>query len=242
MKLSSYILSISTALMLLTACKKAEELRYQEDPRIYFSKFVVNADSTIYSFAVQPATKTFDTVRMTMRIMGSAVDHDREINLQVDDSSTGKRGYHFDLGPLVMPANAYQTTIPVILYRKQGLQDSMVNIYFTVVESKDFKPGFDDKPGTTYKKTRLQYKVSFNDYLVKPSRWDASLASYLGDYSETKFRFIIQYTAKTTWESALDTTPGIMNFVVTTVKNALREYELANGPLLDENGNRVTFP
>lgn len=242
MKTLTYILFTVTSVLLLAGCKKAEELRYKEDPRVYFTKFIVNPDSVIYSFAVQPDSVVTTTVPLTVRIMGSAVDHDRTFNIVVDDSSTAKQGYHFSMGAMVMPANEFQAVVPVTLYRKRGLQDSLLNIYFTIGESKDFKPGFDDIPVTGYQKTRLHYKVTFNDYLLKPTLWDCCLSGYLGNYSETKFRFIILNTGKTTWTSALDTTPGIMNFVTTTVRNALFEYEAANGPLLDENGQRVTFP
>jgi hypothetical protein len=242
MKAFTYSITFATALLLLAACKKAEELKYQDDPRVYFTKYIVNPDSVIYSFAVQPDSVITTTLPLTLRIIGAAVDHDRAINIQVDDSSTAKAGYHFTMPPLIMPANAYQVVIPVTVYRRPGLKDSLLHVFFTVKESKDFKPGFDDIPGTLYKKTRLQYKMTFNDYLLKPVSWDCCIATFLGVYSETKFRFVILVTGKTAWDSALDRTPGIMNFVTSTAKNALREYEAANGPLLDENDQPVTFP
>ncbi len=210
---------------------------------MYFTKYVTNPDSIIYSFAVQPNDVTTTTVPLTFRIMGTAVNRDRVINLQVDDSSTAKVGYHFTIGKLVIPANEYQAVVPVTIYRKPGLKDSLLNAYFTVKESADFKPGYDDYASTFNKKTRLQYKITVNDYLLKPTSWECCIASYLGAYSATKFRFVILVTGKTSWDSALDRTPGIMNFVTSTAKNALRDYEAANGPMLDENGQPViTFP
>ncbi len=242
MKTLTYILSFITAVGLLAACKKAQELKYQEDPRVYFTKYVTNPDSIIYSFAVQPDDVKTTTVPLTFRIMGTAVNRDRIINLQVDDSSTAKAGYHFSVGPLVMPANEYQAVVPVTIYRRPGLKDSLLNVYFSVIESADFKPGYDDYASSLNKKTRLQYKITINDYLLKPSSWECCIASYLGAYSETKFRFVILVTGKISWDSGLDRTPGIMNFVTSTAKNALRDYEAANGPLIDENGQPVTFP
>lgn len=241
MKLVQYSIALTILLLVMGACKKAEELRYQDDPRIYFTKFIVNADSVIYSFAVQPDSVQQTILPLTLRIMGQAVNHDREFSIQVDDSSTAKLGYHFTMPPLIMPANEYQVVIPVTVYRRPGLQDSLLHIYFTVKESKDFKTGYEDMPNGA-KKTRLQYKMSFNDYLLKPVSWDCCIVSYLGAYSETKFRFVILVTGKTAWDSALDRTPGIMNFVATTARNSLRDYEAINGPLMDENGERVTFP
>lgn len=242
MRTTTYIISCITAVLLLAACKKAEELKYQEDPRVYFTKYVPNPDSIIYSFAVQPNDITTTTVPLTFRIMGTAVNRDRVINLQVDDSSTAKLGYHFTLGKLVIPAGQYQAEVPVTIYRKPGLKDSLLNAYFTVKESADFKPGYDDYTSSLIKKTRLQYKITVNDYLLKPTSWECCIAGYLGAYSATKFRFVILVTGKTSWDSGLDRTPGIMNFVTTTAKNALRDYEAANGPMLDENGQVITFP
>jgi hypothetical protein len=242
MKFISYILITVTLVIILGGCKKAEELRYKEDPRVYFSKFIVNPDSVIYSFGVQPDSVVQTILPLTVRIMGSTSNQDRVVNINIDDSSTAKPGYHFTIGSMVIPANEFQATVPVTIYRRPGLKDSLLHIFFTIAESKDFKPGFDDIPGTLYKKTRLHYKISFNDYLLKPTRWDVSIAPYLGAWSEVKFRFVILVTGKTSWDAAIDSTPGIMNFVTTTAKNALRDYEAANGPLIDENGQQVTFP
>ncbi len=235
----SYIYYFLLLTAILAACGKDDRLMYKEDPRIYFSKFATNPDSTDYSFGVKPATLLTDTVYLTLRIMGTATDKDREIKLKIADSSKAKAGYHYNIGPLVMPANAYEVRVPVYLYRKAGLKDSIVTIDFTVVESKDFKPGYGDKPGISVY-DRLHYKISFNDQLLKPASWDSRLATSFGVYSATKFKFMIQATGKTDWNSTIF--PGDQNFLIQTVKLALYNYEQANGPMLDENGVRVVFP
>lgn len=237
----SYIYYFLLLTAILAACGKDDRVMYKEDPRIYFSKFVNNPDSVDYSFGVKPAELLTDTVYLTLRIMGTATDKDREIKLTIADSSKAKAGYHYNIGPLVMPANAYEVRVPVILYRKPGLKDSIVTVNFIIAESKDFKPGYSDKPNPLINVyDRLHYKISFNDQLLKPTVWDSRLAVNFGVYSTTKFKFMILTTGKTDWNGTIY--PGDQNFLIQTVKLSLYNYELANGPMLDENGVRVVFP
>ncbi|WP_341835695.1 DUF4843 domain-containing protein [Chitinophaga pollutisoli] len=232
-------IAILSAFASLAACRQDDRLMYQQDSRIYFTKNVVNADSLVYSFAVKDASLMKDTAWITLRIMGLPADKDRAINIAVSDTSTAKLGYHFEMGPLVMPADSFQKRIPVILYRKPGMKDSILTIDLSVQESADFKPGYNDKPASS-PIDRLHYKISVTDQLLKPARWDVSLAGSFGAYSETKFRFMIQSTGKTDWNSTIF--PADQQFLIQTVKYALYKYEEQFGPMIDENGDRVEFP
>ncbi|MCM5528934.1 DUF4843 domain-containing protein [Parasegetibacter sp. NRK P23] len=229
--------------VLAISCSKDERLMYEEDPRVYFYKSVrgsqSDADSIDFSFSALPDAEMTDTVYLWMRIMGSAVPKERVINI-VADSGRAVAGYHYKLGPLVMPANAYETRIPVYLYRRPGLKDSIVSVMFSVQESADFKPGFPDNPGLSYRYDRLHYKVSITDRLVKPTNWESVWLGLFGAYSEVKFRFLIQATGKTSWNSY--PLPQDQRFLVQTAKLALLEYEALNGYLYDENNNIVFFP
>lgn len=235
--LFSLIIIIATALV---SCTKENRLTYEEDPRVYFTKYIVNPDSLIYTFGTKPVSRIDDTVYLTVRIMGSAVKRDREMNIRVSDTSTAKAGYHFKLGPAIMPADSFQVRVPVYLYRKPGLRDSIVNVTFIMGESKDFKPGYNDIPGTSNKLDRLHYKLTITDQLLKPGNWDSQYAPVFGAFSRVKFEFMIAVTGKTDWNST--PFPGDKNFLVQQVKYALYQYELANGPMMDENGERVVLP
>jgi hypothetical protein len=175
--------------------------------------------------------------------MGTATNKDRTFKLTVDDSSTAKLGYHFSFGPLVIPANTYNINLPVYIYRKPGLKDSLVTAYITIAESADFKIGYKDGIGgtSTYGNLGgLHYQIKITDQLLKPTNWDNYLVNYFGDFSLVKFQFMIQATGVTSWNNY--PLPQYLNFRVQTVKFALYNYELANGPLIDEFGNKVTFP
>lgn len=230
------VLGLFLSLFGLNGCKE-KRIMFEEAPAVYFTKYIVDADSINYSFGVRPAEILTDTVYLHMRIMGGATPNDRQIKLDVTPGSTAKAGYHYNLGPLVMPANAFQTKIPVFLYRKPGLKDSVISLHFKVAESKDFKLGYGD---VIYKNTRQEYKINIDDQILKPSNWDNSLATSFGAYSVVKFRYIIEITGRKVWSGAIGNAE--MANYVTDVKFALYNYERQHGPMLDENGLPVTLP
>jgi hypothetical protein len=78
------------------------------------------------------------------------------------------------------------------------------------------------------------------DQLIKPVNWDGSLLSSFGPYSKVKYQFMITSTGKPDW--AVTIFPSEQNYLVQACKEALFAYEQQNGPLIDENGVRVTFP
>jgi hypothetical protein len=224
---------------MMAGCSKDSRLMYKEDPRIYF----YTSDIVEYSFAAQPESLMVDTIYLPIRIMGSAVNTDRTFSLNIDDSSTAKLGYHFSFGPFVIPANTYQVDLPVYMYRRPGLKDSTVTAYISIGESSDFKAGYVDgltTNGTAGGAGRLHYKISITDQLLKPSNWETVWVNYFGTYSQVKFKFLIQTTGRTDW--TWTGFPQDLNFSIQTAKYALYNYELANGPLIDEFGNRVVFP
>ncbi len=237
MKTTHFKKLIYTALaaLLLTACKEDQSLIYEQDARIYFTQ----GATVEYSFTAEPASVTTDTLFIPLRIMGSATDRDRVFNIIIDDSSTAKLGYHFQFGPLVIPANTYQISLPVYIYRRAGLKDSVVNAYLTIGESADFKPGYIDKELVVNPYNKQHYRISLNDQLLKPSTWDTRWATYFGAYSRVKHQFINQTYGSASWPAI--NFPQDINFVVQTMRLALYNYEQTNGPLIDENGERVAF-
>lgn len=218
-------------------CAKEDLVKYKEDPRVYFS----SGEAVEYSFVASPQSIIKDTLFIPIRIMGSAVNRDRTFNINLDDSSTAREGYHFEFGPKVIPAGAYETELPVYIYRRAGLKDSSVIAYFTIGVSDDFKDGYNDKAIGLTAYTKLHYSISINDQLLMPSNWVSKWGRYFGDYSKVKHSFINQVYGSAGWATSV-IFPQDINFLVQSVKFALYNYEQANGPLLDENGHRVIFP
>lgn len=225
--------------LLYTGCTKKEALMYEDDPRVYFKKYNVVHDSVNYSFGVKDPLLMVDSVYLQLRIMGDARPYNREINIQLSDTSTARAGYHFKLGPTIMPAGSFETRIPVYLYRRPGLKDSTVTADFVIGTSKDFKPGYDDLP-TVAVTNRLHYKISIDDRLVKPERWDGTLASYFGTYSLVKLNFMIRATGRLDWTVLIY--PNELSNLAQVTREAWSNYVAANGPLKDENGAVIEFP
>jgi hypothetical protein len=217
-----------TALAAIASCSKDDELRFSEPTSIYVE---ATPDSVDYTFATLPATVLSDTINIPIRIIGTASNTDRTINFAARTGATAKQGYHYKIGDAVIKANEFSTTVPVYIYRKTGLKDSVVTAILDLKENTDFKLGFSD---------RLSYKISITDILLKPTLWDGVWSGYFGSYSEVKFRFLLEATGLTNWNSY--PFPQNTRYLSQKAKNALLAYNQANGDLIDENGAVVIFP
>jgi hypothetical protein len=143
-------------------------------------------------------------------------------------------------------ANQYTGFIPVLVKRNVSQKNQEKRLRLEVIGSSDFQTGL---PNTTPQNPRaggtLQYLVKINDFLSKPANWDTQLTSYYGAYSQTKYALVIKTTGRSEFlfsGTADPVTFSQMLYFKIICKDALSVYELANGPLIDENGIRVTFP
>ena len=219
---------VLAAVLMLASCAKEKELLFNQYAAVYVDS---NPDSTEYSFATSPTTVTVDSVIMRFRIIGTASDKDRTINLVPRAISTAKAGYHYKIGKAVVKANEFSALVPVYVYRKPGLKDSTVLAIFDIQDNADLKAG--------YQKQR-RFKLTISDVLTKPAIWDNAWFPYFGSYSEVKFRFLLSVTGRTNWTSF--PFPGDSRFLSQRARNALLEYNQQYGPLIDENGDEVFFP
>lgn len=215
------------ATLMLGACAKDEELLFNDKNSIY----VETQDSTDYTFATSPATIVRDSFMLNFRISGTASDMDRTFVVVPISGSTAKLGYHYSLGPLVVKANQYRTTVPIYFYRKPGLKDSVLRATLEIQENDNFKQGL---------AARQRFKFSISDIFSKPTNWETTWATYFGSYSEVKFRFLLGATGKTNWNSG--PLPQDSRVLSQIARNALLEYNQKNGALIDEFGLEVFFP
>ncbi|MEC3878237.1 DUF4843 domain-containing protein [Parapedobacter sp. 10938] len=241
MKAMKYKLFFLAIPMLISGCSEDDRLLFDQTTSVYFN----NSDSLEYTFAFEPEAVSSDTIYLDFRITGMAVDVDREIGIETDSLTTAKAGYHFDIVNPVIPAGTYEASVPVVLYRRPGLVDSVVTAYLRIVDSPDLLAGYDDAawswPVLRAKYSRRRFKFTVTDQLNKPAIWDSFWMSFFGDYSRVKLRFLAQATGYTNWNAGVYL-PQDRNFMIQAARYALYEYEQANGPMLDENGNRVVFP
>jgi len=232
-----------------SGCEKSELTGYEEPPMVFIYKdgYDVSRDSISYSFAVKPASLQFDTVKVPLRIMGDAAPKDRVVGVKVvQDSTTAVQGTDFDLGPTVIPAGAFTSSINVVVKRNAGLKNKEVRLMVEIEASEDFLPGISNaKAENATWGAGLTYLIKLNDFFSKPDNWDSRLSYYFGAFSQRKFGFIIEVTGMTEFPtSGPDQLPyGIFTYLKTLCHNKWLEYVEANGPMIDEEtGNEVIFP
>src|SRR5690606_7221774 len=153
----------------LAGCAKDERLLFEDEARVYFGLKVDGPnltgpyDSLNYSFAFRTEDVIRDTFYLHCRITGLAVDRDRQINIIADESSDAKAGYHYEILESFIPAGQYDNSIPIVVYRRPGLQDSVVPAHLRIVDSDDLWAGYNDVgPGPVYrdKYTRQEFKLT----------------------------------------------------------------------------------
>lgn len=199
----------------------------------------VDSDSIIFSFAKFPATILEQTITVKASVIGLTADYARELELVVDPTkTTAIQGTHYEFTSVnTIPANASYINIPVVIKRTSELENSSVSLYIKVEDNDDFKAGVNEQN---------HLKIKWSDSIVKPSNWDAYLSEFFGEYSEVKFRFIIEQTG--IGEFTYGNTEGMnwsqMNNYKLIVQAALLSYNEAHpgNVLRDENDNPITFP
>ena len=102
-------------------------------------------------------------------------------------------------------------------------------------ESADFKVGATRVTDSNYDKLFTQLTYYIHDMLTQPLGW-SSLT--FGTFSSVKYRFMSE-TIPSASASSWTATNGPKRLPI--LREALAAYELANGPLIDESNNRVTF-
>jgi hypothetical protein len=226
---------IAIVIILLTAiaCSKEERLTYEESPSVYFYKFRTNPDSTNYTFVVKPDSVLTDTLYLTLRISGVAVDRDRKVNIVLADSSTAQSGKHFTIPEAIIKAGTYDAKIPVYVLRSPDEKDSIFVAYFNIASSEDFKAGYSGD---------LTYKIGITDQLIKPSDWSGITALFYGAYSKVKHQFMVSRLGTTAITISTGAQFSEIMSILQKMRVELIKYEAENGPLIDENGVRVTFP
>lgn len=245
-KLIQYILA-PVFLLWLTSCSKSELTAYEQPGSIYIYKqmYGTTNDSITSSFAIKSAGLQVDTVFVPVRIMGNAVHKDRVVKLEAwADSSTAVEGVDYVFLPYVVPADSFTAKLPVVIKRTAEQKTKELRLMLRVVASADFLPGAVGNTSGSIPGATLKYLIKINDFLTKPSNWDSFLVYYFGTYSQVKYKLVIDATGRfeflTSGDNAVST--ASMIFYALQAQQLQAEYEANNGPLLDENGNAITFP
>ena len=132
----------------------------------------------------------------------------------------------------------------VVKREDESLQENARKLELRLLPSDDFETGV---PKYVVK------KITISDKLERPTVWkdtDYDCATYLGNWSEVKHRFMINATGEK-WDNdciklyikAGPTAEGL--YLLKKIKKELEKYNADpanNPPLMDENGHEVVFP
>jgi hypothetical protein len=222
--------------LLFSSCAKKDIDSYSNDPRLFFqipgSGSIALRDSLIYSFPAKPNVGEQDTLWFKACIMGETANYDREIGIKINSAtSTAKEGVNFKFERKILPADSFSVRVPLVVYRK-GLKDTSVRLEFEVAENKHFKVGYE-----RYKKAIFIW----GDKFLKPDIWDAQYKKVFGEFTETRYAFILQTCNITELPDPTNIT--LLGFYNALVRKALYDLNARPGaiPMTDQLGV-VVFP
>ena len=244
-------------------------MAFEGTDRIQFE----NRTNEVYSFTYFPESVKTDTLNVKIVTVGEVVDRPRKIRFEqvtkeweykydeenptkvvdssyVDMKFPAMAGVHFEAfgenNELILPANQNALNLKVIVKRSDtDLQKNARKLVLRLLPSEDFATGVP---------AWLTKSITVSDKLERPARWKDNsyyYKLYLGNWSETKHRFMINVTGQT-WDNdfllyivnSYDTW-ALRDYYLAKIKKALADYNADpknDPPMKDENGNEVVFP
>lgn len=234
----SIYIAITAAIASMTGCSVNEIDTFSGGAQVYFERVAGSgtADSLTYSFAVQPLDLMTDVVEIPIVVTGNAVNYDRKVNIEIDKAeTTATEGVEYTIEPAVIAAGEFGTNLRIQIHRTPAIAEKECCVIMRLLPSEGLS--IDVNP------TWIDYKLKINDILTRPARWVYECQPYFGVYSAVKYRFIIDtlgmWDFPDSGENAISR--GQMYYYQDKMKSALRQWEAENGPMLDENGNKISF-
>ncbi|MDE5612128.1 MAG: DUF4843 domain-containing protein [Odoribacter sp.] len=228
MKYIRFILFLCLSFILWTGCEN-DGFYYRDEPRIRLvgpEKWTVKTDSMEFSFLTYSSEIQSFQVDVVAWVMGPVADHDRTVNLEAGAGTTaGAHLYSFPT-TFTVAAGENKVIVPVILKRAPELKNGQVRLNLRVLPSADFAVGNNEEN---------HLLIKWNDIISQPKNWDEKLSEFFGDYSEEKYRFMLDYSSEPDGfaETELDWS-ALRNYnIIFTTK--LYEYNQAHPE------NRLTF-
>ncbi len=228
------ILAFIGWLAVFYACSN-DPFLYNDEARIRMegpSIWTLGTDSLEFSFASFNNATLDTTFEVTIYVMGTGVERERTALFEVGAETTADPAlYSFPL-ELIIPEGETSAILPVTIRRKESLKEKAVQLDVKVKESADFKIGANEQN---------HLLIKWSDILIKPSNWN-DLVEFFGDYSDVKYRFIIDVLNQASFDTDVLSWAQMKNYQIVLTEK-LREYNETHPqePLTDENGNLVEF-
>lgn len=201
----------------------------------------------VYSFtAAANAAKDRDTIFFDMQVSGKLENYPRTISIRrVEEGSTARAGVDYDFpAEVTLPAGEHRVQYPVYIYRTPQMEVDTMTLVIEPIETDDFIVGATgpippacSSCGHPTVWLYNQASLIISDILPRPSTWSDAI---FGAFSSVKLRFMMEVTGLTNFSASAIGATGAIELPI-ALRAALAAHEAANGPLLDENGVRVTF-
>lgn len=217
------ILLILGILYLFSACEREHIMTYNSDAYVQFTKSVT--DSSEFSFTFYPNKDTVE-YGVRVKLVGLPVDREREYKVVVvDDYTTAAPGNYVLPERCVFEKNEVQSVIALKFIKTKNLQTTPVRLALRLEANENFKVG-----ETAYSACIIW----MNDKISRPAWWNSTIQnSYLGDYSDKKYRLFIEVTG----QGVLDSTdPVACRYHSLIFRNYLKDQEEMGNIVYEDDG------
>lgn len=254
MKTAKYILPVILAGAMLSGCEKEDIDRFNPEYsalNIWLGSETAPVDELIYNFSYALGEKP---VSFYARITGPAAETDRTFTLQAVSGTLTELGQAVRTETYTIPAGEisgeYQIYFDSSKIPASTFADKDGEVVFKMVANDNFAEGAAELS---------ELRFILRNYLSKPEEWDSAASgfypyrNYFGDYSEVKYRFMIEVTGlqdfridwrqSTPYDEATNVmSPNYASYLQQLLRIELDKYNAAHDtPLADSLGNPITF-
>ena len=194
-------------------------------------------DSMTFTFSTYAEDVTEFAVETEIVVQGTIADYDRIVRLQVNEEKTTAPAATYSFPTeVVLKAGEHQADFNIMLYRTEAMKESDMRLCVEVAPTGDLLAGVSNYSSLT---------MVWNDKITRPINWD-DLEEFFGEYSETKYRFIITTLGISLFPYGDGMTWGQMNDYQLRLAAALDAYNAdpnnPDTPLKDEEtGDIISF-
>lgn len=200
---------------------------YQDNNYIQFSKYL--ADSSMCSFLAYPNEEEL-LFPVIVEVVGFPVPQDREYQISVFGDYTTASQEHYELPEhFIMKAGCVVDTCWIVFKKTEDLATESQRLTIQLDETSDFELG------QVEKRRNIIY---VSNVISKPEWWTSSVtSSYLGKYSDKKYRLFIEQTGKADLDPDNITE---LRYYSIIFKNYLLKEKDAGRTVKEEDGTEMT--
>ncbi|WP_099289858.1 MULTISPECIES: DUF4843 domain-containing protein [unclassified Butyricimonas] len=220
-----YLLVIALFLTLLS-CQRDDIMVYRDGNYVQFVKNLV--DSSTCSFLAFPNDNQLD-FPVLVEVIGLPSQQDRAYKIVVaEEFTTANEDSYIFPTSFIMKAGAVIDTCWITFIKTSEISQQARKLTIRLTETGDFMLGQADCLGNI---------IYTSNVIAKPDWWNSTVtSSYLGDYSDKKYRLFIQETGK----AELDPSDANeLRYYTIIFKNYLLKEKDNKTPVLEDDGTEM---